>query len=110
MPVTEIFNRNWSPFFYSISDATSGSASDWVYDVVGCKYSFSIELRDRGVFGFLLPRTEIIPTAEETWNGILAVVSYLQEKNTKATQTTPEPEPSTTTQSWTRFASKFTSF
>ncbi|GIY69924.1 carboxypeptidase A2 [Caerostris extrusa] len=60
--------------------ATSGSASDWVYDVAGVRHSFSLELRDRGVFGFLLPRTEILPTSEETWAGISAIISHLQAK------------------------------
>ncbi|GFY46730.1 carboxypeptidase A2 [Trichonephila inaurata madagascariensis] len=88
--------------------ATSGSASDWVYDVAGVRYSFSVELRDRGVFGFLLPRTEIIPTSEETWAGISAIVSHLQAKektkksSTTSTSTTPLPttrntEPENTT-------------
>ncbi|GFV36759.1 carboxypeptidase A4 [Trichonephila clavipes] len=88
--------------------ATSGSASDWVYDVAGVRYSFSVELRDRGVFGFLLPRTEIIPTSEETWAGITAIVSHLQAKektkksSSTSTSTTPLPttrntEPKNTT-------------
>ena len=28
---------------------------------------FSIELRDTGLYGFILPPEQIIPTAEETW-------------------------------------------
>ncbi|KAG8186227.1 hypothetical protein JTE90_008754 [Oedothorax gibbosus] len=77
--------------------ATSGSASDWVYDIAGVRYSFSVELRDRGAFGFLLPRTEILPTSEETWAGISTIVSRLQtkdedaKKRTSTTSTTPVP-------------------
>ena len=28
---------------------------------------FSIELRDTGLYGFILPPDQIIPTAEESW-------------------------------------------
>ena len=28
---------------------------------------FSIELRDTGLYGFILPPEQIIPTAEEAW-------------------------------------------
>ena len=28
---------------------------------------FSMELRDTGLYGFLLPADQIIPTSEETW-------------------------------------------
>ncbi|GBN72623.1 hypothetical protein AVEN_104024-1, partial [Araneus ventricosus] len=81
--------------------ATSGSASDWVYDVAGVKNSFSLELRDRGRFGFLLPRTEIIPTSEETWAGVSAVISHLQakEKNKGSKMTTTSTVTSTPTSS-----------
>lgn len=77
-------------------DATSGSASDWVYDVAGVRYSFSVELRDRGVFGFLLPRTEIIPTSEETWAGISTIVSRLQAKEEGTRKQTAASIPATT--------------
>lgn len=36
-------------------------------------FSFVAELRDRGNYGFLLPRNLIVPTAEETWEGIKTI-------------------------------------
>ena len=45
----------------------SGTSRDWALGVAGIPYVYSIELRDTGVYGFLLPPSEIIPTAEETW-------------------------------------------
>ena len=45
---------------------------DWAYDS-GIKYSFGLELRDRGRRGFLLPQSEIQDTVEETWAGIAAM-------------------------------------
>uniref|UniRef100_A0A8C8BM40 Peptidase M14 domain-containing protein n=1 Tax=Otus sunia TaxID=257818 RepID=A0A8C8BM40_9STRI len=46
-----------------------GTTIDWAYDN-GVKYSFTFELRDTGRYGFLLPSTQIIPTATETWPAV----------------------------------------
>eukprot|EP00095_Tigriopus_kingsejongensis_P005645 maker-scaffold695_size110128-snap-gene-0.17 protein:Tk05645 transcript:maker-scaffold695_size110128-snap-gene-0.17-mRNA-1 annotation:"carboxypeptidase b" len=43
----------------------SGNSIDYTYGDAGIKYSYSIELRDTGVYGFLLPAEQIIPTGEE---------------------------------------------
>jgi len=45
----------------------SGGSLDWALGEAGIPYSFGMELRDTGNFGFLLPPTQIIPTGEETW-------------------------------------------
>ena len=45
----------------------SGTSLDWALGVAGVPYVYSIELRDTGIYGFLLPPSEIIPNAEETW-------------------------------------------
>lgn len=45
----------------------SGTSLDWALGVAGVPYVYSIELRDTGMYGFLLPPSQIIPTAEETW-------------------------------------------
>ncbi|XP_077994289.1 carboxypeptidase B-like isoform X2 [Glandiceps talaboti] len=50
----------------------SGSSVDWTYDKVGILYSYGIELRDTGRFGFLLPPAEIIPSGEETFDAVVA--------------------------------------
>ncbi|CAG5084785.1 Oidioi.mRNA.OKI2018_I69.PAR.g10736.t1.cds [Oikopleura dioica] len=42
-----------------------GMTEDYAYGDLGVKLSMLIELRDTGDFGFLLPASEIIPTAEE---------------------------------------------
>ena len=41
------------------------------------KYSFSVELRDTGRYGFLLPKEQIIPTGEETFEGLKALVKAM---------------------------------
>jgi len=45
----------------------SGNSVDWAYGEAGIKFSMSMELRDTGTNGFLLPPDQIIPTAEEVW-------------------------------------------
>ena len=45
----------------------SGGSIDWTYGEAGIKYSYTIELRDTGRHGFLLPPEQIIPTGEEVW-------------------------------------------
>jgi murein tripeptide amidase MpaA len=59
----------------------AGSSPDWVHEKVGVKHSFIAELRDRGDHGFILPRQQIIPTAEETWEGIKVIAEELKRKN-----------------------------
>ncbi|XP_006163508.1 carboxypeptidase B2 [Tupaia chinensis] len=49
-----------------------GGSDDWIYDL-GIKYSFTIELRDKGRYGFLLPERFIKPTCNEA----LAAVSKI---------------------------------
>lgn len=51
----------------------SGSSDDWAKGVAGIKYSYTVELRDRGTYGFLLPASQIVPTAREIWAGIRAI-------------------------------------
>ncbi|XP_005673222.1 carboxypeptidase A1 isoform X1 [Sus scrofa] len=53
----------------------SGGTIDWTYNQ-GIKYSFSFELRDTGRYGFLLPASQIIPTAQETWLALLTIMEH----------------------------------
>ena len=48
-----------------IRDLISGLPLDWAAMVQDIKYSYGVELRDKGDFGFLLPADQILPTAEE---------------------------------------------
>jgi hypothetical protein len=42
-------------FWILISDYSAGCSVDWAKAVAGFKYSFTVELRDQGEYGFLLP-------------------------------------------------------
>ena len=44
-----------------------GGSMSWALGEAGIPYSYGMELRDTGRYGFLLPPEQIIPTAEETW-------------------------------------------
>ncbi|KAJ1162740.1 hypothetical protein NDU88_003206 [Pleurodeles waltl] len=56
----------------------SGGSIDWSYDY-GIKYSFAFELRDTGRYGFVLPASQIIPTAEETWLGLKKIFEHVRD-------------------------------
>ncbi|XP_056429142.1 carboxypeptidase A2-like isoform X3 [Hyla sarda] len=56
----------------------SGGSIDWTYDI-GIKYSFAFELRDTGRYGFLLPSTQILPTAQETWLGLKKLLEHIRD-------------------------------
>ena len=45
----------------------SGGTLDWTLGELGVKYSYGLELRDTGTYGWLLPEDQILPTAEEIW-------------------------------------------
>lgn len=44
---------------------STGASDDWARGAARIKYSYTIELRDRGSFGFILPVKYILPTARE---------------------------------------------
>lgn len=56
-------------------DQASGNTIDWSYSQ-GIKYSFTFELRDTGRYGFLLPASQIVPTAHETWLALRAIMQH----------------------------------
>ncbi|NWW57810.1 CBPA1 Carboxypeptidase, partial [Ifrita kowaldi] len=60
------------------ADMAGGTTIDWAYDN-GVKYSFSLELRDSGRYGFLLPSSQIVPTATETWPALLDIMVHVLE-------------------------------
>jgi len=61
----------------------SGGSIDWAHGLAGIPFTTSMELRDTGNHGFLLPPEEIIPTAEEVWAFHYTVIRelMLQQRN-----------------------------
>ena len=58
-------------------DETSGSSGDYVKGVAGVKYSFTLELRGTD---WVVPDTEIRPSFNEVWNGVIAMVEKIAQK------------------------------
>merc|ERR1712029_203776 len=55
----------------------SGAADDWYKGVLGSRFAFTVELRDTGNYGFLLPPEQIIPSGEEMWAAMEVVIQKL---------------------------------
>ncbi|XP_017787774.1 PREDICTED: zinc carboxypeptidase-like [Habropoda laboriosa] len=51
----------------------SGGSMDWVRGKFNIPVTFTYELRDTGRYGFILPASQIIPTAEETLDSLVAM-------------------------------------
>jgi len=62
---------------YNIIYPASGSSADWGYDVGGVVFSYGVELRDTGTYGFILPADQIRPQGEEIWAATVAMAKYL---------------------------------
>lgn len=56
---------------------SSGNSQDWVKAVAGVDYSYTVEMRDAGESGRILPSKQIVDSSEETWAGLYAVAREL---------------------------------
>jgi hypothetical protein len=54
-----------------------GGSDDWAKGGAGIKYSYTIELPDRGQHGFILPAQYIESVGKEAYAGILAMMNRL---------------------------------
>jgi hypothetical protein len=64
----QVFSRELISFLTKVSEMSTlkttimskccaaGSSVDWAYEDAGIKYSFALEVRDDGKWGFLLPQ------------------------------------------------------
>ncbi|KAF1998949.1 hypothetical protein P154DRAFT_535833 [Amniculicola lignicola CBS 123094] len=55
----------------------SGDSVDYAYQVAKAEFSMTVELRDTGRYGFILPAEQIKPTAEEMWAGLAYVLGNM---------------------------------
>ncbi|KAJ8687276.1 hypothetical protein QAD02_023070 [Eretmocerus hayati] len=59
--------------------AAAGGADDWAKAHVKVKYAYTVELRDRGQHGFVLPANFIKPTAEEALAAVQEVAKAVRQ-------------------------------
>jgi len=52
----------------------SGAAKDYAYEISGIPYSVTLELRDRGEYGFFLPANQILEVCDEITDGFIGMV------------------------------------
>ncbi|XP_049867142.1 carboxypeptidase A2-like isoform X2 [Pectinophora gossypiella] len=63
-----------------IRQPASGMSHDWAKARAGIKFAYHVDLRDSfGPYGFLLPGSQIVSTARETWQAVKAIVDNLHE-------------------------------
>ncbi|KAK3953392.1 hypothetical protein QBC32DRAFT_234781 [Pseudoneurospora amorphoporcata] len=68
---------NYGPICSTIYK-TTGSSVDYALDVTGADYSFTLELRDTGANGFVLPAAQILPSGVEAWAGLKYLLANMQ--------------------------------
>ncbi|OZJ04335.1 hypothetical protein BZG36_02374 [Bifiguratus adelaidae] len=61
----------------------SGGSLDWTYAVGNVKYSYAVELRDTGNYGFILPPEEILPSGKETLQAVLQLARFIHHREKK---------------------------
>lgn len=55
----------------------SGGSRDYGYAVAGAQFSYTMELRDQGDFGFVLPPEQIRPNCEEVLAGMEVMLTEM---------------------------------
>lgn len=74
---------------YTTLYPSSGTACDWTYSQGGM-LPFSIEVRDTGATGFVLPPAQILPSCEEVWPALEELTEYATEDVRAAFNNKPE--------------------
>ncbi|GFY40465.1 carboxypeptidase B [Trichonephila inaurata madagascariensis] len=57
----------------------AGSSIDYAYVKQDVKIAYALELRDTGRHGFFLPKDQILPTCEETFDGLMAAIEAIDK-------------------------------
>jgi hypothetical protein len=77
-----IVQENGASYDFRTGDGGIGLAAgvmpDWTFGELGV-ISWTLELRDQGQFGFILPASQIVPTSEEAFAGILRLARQIAE-------------------------------
>lgn len=60
--------------YFLDSGYVSGDAKDWIYGVKNVPFAATIELRDNGRYGFLLPADQIVEVCTELTDGMIGLI------------------------------------
>ncbi|GFQ64876.1 carboxypeptidase A1 [Trichonephila clavata] len=74
-----MFNRTNDSFNRISDDEAAGSSVDYAYLKQDVKIAYALELRDTGRNGFFLPKDQILPTCEETFDGLMAAIEAIDQ-------------------------------
>ncbi|KAG9247561.1 hypothetical protein BJ878DRAFT_165977 [Calycina marina] len=55
----------------------AGGSIDYVQDVTKAKHVFTVELRDTGTYGFVLPASQILPSGVEMYAGLRSLLANM---------------------------------
>lgn len=69
----EIHGTYFDPINSADLYPAAGASDDWYRGELNTRYSFTTELRDTGLYGFLLPPSQIVPSGEELFAGMRVV-------------------------------------
>lgn len=59
----------------------TGASDDWAKGVAKIKYTYTIELRDKGSYGFILPASHILPVGRESLAAVKAIAKEVADSN-----------------------------
>ena len=74
---TCVFRSNTLTFYLHFTDKCSGASAEWAKGVLNTPYTYTIELPDRGRYGFVLPASKIDSTVRGMWAGLVALVNAI---------------------------------
>ncbi|CAG9565668.1 unnamed protein product [Danaus chrysippus] len=57
-----------------VHDGSTGSLTDWVKHRYSVPFAATYLLRDNGTFGYALPVSQVLPSCEETYDSIMAIL------------------------------------
>lgn len=62
----------------------SGASDDWAKAVPKAKFAYTIELRDRGRYGFTVPASQIVPAGKDAFEAVKTITNELIISKIKA--------------------------